>query len=119
MRVTRTNPQEYNDCSVLALASCLRITYSGAHNLLQKQGRMTGKGVDYLTWSQFLRDIGFTLVEDVINWRLEDVVKKYPKGRYIAYVTGHVFTIADGVVLDYNSKVDKRKVYRLYEWKRG
>jgi len=133
---------ESNDCVVRAIASSFEMHYDEAHDFVaskwfrvNRQGTrnfvggmrsMIDKGV-LINGKSFsnLGDQHGSMKYDVKvkgqivkrNMTTGTFIKKFPKGRYLVVVSGHAFSIIDGVVVGNpgDSKMKKRVI--LYSWK--
>lgn len=108
---------DYNDCTVLALATCNNISYKSASDILSGVGREKGAGLrsDYL--ADYLLKNGFELVNDNVNISLSDAVEMAQKGKYIVRTNNHAFAIIDGVIYDFDKPQSNTRIQRIYKWK--
>jgi hypothetical protein len=104
---------EWNDCSVRALAIAAGITYGQAHDLLKAQGRKDRKGAR--VYMIRAAAASTAKVEDVLvrqpktHWMggysytcptLSQVIRKHSSGRYILITRNHAIALVDGVIYD-------------------
>ena len=130
---------ETNDCVVRSFASALKITYDEAHQFVgvkfnRKNRKGTARFVSIMNnmsshatvlWGKTLNRLGngksknSMTYEDkgrVRNMTTFQFLKRYPKGTYMVTVTGHAFTIKDGVVIGNHEDVLKTKKVILHAW---
>jgi len=94
---------EYNDCSVKALAIVTNQPYIKAHTVLQKLGRKNRKGCMPHEILASIKEMGFSykdcgrLAKTVTT--LEAAVS--PSRRYICFVRGHVLAVVNGKIEDW------------------
>jgi hypothetical protein len=109
---------EKNDCTVLAVASVLDISYAQAHDRLRLAGRVNRRGVafgivarslglqdvtsDVFTWNEPLNTLGYLLK-----------AKKLPP-RCVVLVHGHAFAVINHVVHDSVRVGTGRRVHGVY-----
>lgn len=133
---------EYNDCTVLALAASLEISYDDANQLAKKElKRQPKKGVPIKNLIQYFDNVESIKIGDIspkyvermdvrnaylykktgkVNYckmNISTFVKKYPKGTYYMVVANHAFVIKDGEVLDHKHNLGKTKRIVKYAWK--
>jgi hypothetical protein len=128
---------EHNDCVVLSISSAFEIPYDVAHEFVRvKFGRQNRRGTSrFLHTMDMMSSNGvelnnkkFTPIETVTIVSERKVIRpkymtvnqfimKYPKGTYILTVTGHAFTVKNGVVIGnpQDSTKIKRRVHRAYK----
>jgi hypothetical protein len=135
---------ETNDCVVRAFASAFEIDYDEAHNIVEtifkrkpKKGtfnfssimgllgqngrKFNNKGItkithEYNTMMYYAKVKGEKVLR---NTTTSYFLKKYSVGTYIVIVTGHAFTIKDGVVIGNYSDAKKTRKHILGAWKIG
>ena len=105
-QIGRKYYNDTNNCAVVATALAANVPYGKAFNLLKSLGRQTGRGTPCYMLAKAFNQLGFRLVEkgDIrTRWgTVSTITKKLPsKGTFIAYVSGHVLTIRNGVVMDW------------------
>jgi len=102
---------EWNDCSVRALALSTGIGYAKAHSLLKAEGRRNRRGTKLRMIRRALEKIGqfqeLTPSGPIGGYltrprypTLQDTVRKYSTGRYLIVATGHALALIDGIVHD-------------------
>lgn len=108
--------REKADCTVKCLAILANIEYGLAHAYLKKAGRPHGKGP---SWEQFWdvwESVGYMVTKvwhratSAEGLTPKTVGKKFPKGRYILAMRGHVAALVDGQVIDWSEDTKKRIV---------
>mgnify|MGYP003109738496 CR=1 FL=1 len=116
---------ETNDCSVRAFATALDVSYDSAHEYVKnnfdrenKKGvhKMMTKGFKLSGKVQKVEDVEFKidllpsskitneykLHGEVISRKktVKSFIKDFSKGIYLVLVSGHVFTVKDGIMID-------------------
>ena len=130
---------ETNDCVVRSFASAFKITYDEAHQFVSsKFNRKPRKGTArFVTtmnnmanhsqnlFGKTLRRLGdgtsknsmrFSDGSKMRNMTTFQFLKKYPKGTFMVTVSGHAFTIHNGVVIGNHEDVLKTKKVILHAW---
>ena len=134
---------ETNDCVVRSFASAFKVTYDEAHQFVAtKFNRKNRKGtarfrstMDNMSshatilWGKTLKRLGDrntknSMTYDVVvkgvttkrKMTTFQFLKKFPKGTYMVTVTGHAFTISNGVVIGNHEDVLKTKKIILHAW---
>ena len=109
-----------NNCTVVTTAIAANVPYGKAFNLLKSLGRKTGKGVPFaLIDKHVFKELGYKLIEQgdlFTSWgTVSTITTKLPsKGTFIAYVSGHVLTIRDGVVMDW-TEGRRHRIKKVYQ----
>ncbi len=99
---------EKNDCTVRCLATVTEMNYKDAHLLLKSLGRKDMKSFSFSDLISYGVK-GFTITREynhidslsknlTVNQMLKS--KKLKDGKYAVNVSGHVFTVIDGVIID-------------------
>jgi hypothetical protein len=130
---------ETNDCVVRSFASAFKITYDEAHQFVtskfnRKPRKGTGRFVTTMNnmsshstnlFGKTLRKVGtgdgrnsmmYQQGDRMRNMTTFQFLKKYPKGTYMVTVSGHAFTISNGVVIGNHEDVLKTKKVILHAW---
>ena len=130
---------EAADCVVRSFASAFKVTYDEAHQFVAKKfNRQNRRGTSRfrptmdnmashgtILWGKTLKRLGdgntknsMTYVErgKTRNMTTFQFLKKFPKGTYMVTVTGHAFTIHNGVVIGNHEDVLKTKRVILQAW---
>ena len=130
---------ETADCVVRSFASAFKTTYDEAHQFVaQKFNRKNRKGTArYVTtmngmsahqtnlWGKTLKRLGNGNSKNSMtyedkgksrNMTTFQFLKKYPKGTFMVTVSGHAFTISNGVVIGNHEDVLKTKKVILHAW---
>lgn len=135
---------ETNDCVVRAFASAFEMEYDEAHGIVAKEFRrenrkgtagfhlkmnlfdknnvtFNGKKIskithEYDTMMYYVKVKGHKVLR---NTTTSYFLKKYSVGTYIVVVTGHAFTIKDGVVIGNYSDAKKTRKHIVGAWKIG
>lgn len=77
-----------------------------------KNNKFIHKYAQLMGWDK----ISFPAIKGVPRLRGRDFVKKYPKGKYILNLAGHIVTVVDGVYFDIWDCTDKM-IYNAWEIK--
>jgi hypothetical protein len=126
---TKLNSDQ-NNCTVLALAATVGISYDEAYKIAEDVwSRKRKKGVRTKTLETYL-DAHANKVEtkkvyhvkrdnkDVVcKMNLSTFTKEYPQGNYYVLVSGHALAINDGKILDHGKFIDKTKRLVKHAWK--
>ena len=134
---------ETNDCVVRSFASAFKVTYDEAHQFVsnkfnRKNRKGTARFVPIMNgmaahqtnlWGKILNRLGNgnsknSMTYDVVvkgvttkrKMTTFQFLKKFPKGTYMVTVTGHAFTIHNGVVIGNHEDVLKTKKVILHAW---
>jgi len=130
---------ETNDCVVRSFASAFKVTYDEAHQFVatkfnRKNRKGTARFVTIMNnmsnhsqnlWGKTLRRLGngtpknsmkFSDGVKMRNMTTFQFLKRYPKGTYMVTVSGHAFTISNGVVIGNHEDVIKTKKVILHAW---
>jgi hypothetical protein len=130
---------ETNDCVVRSFASAFKVTYDEAHQFVttkfnRKPRKGTGRFVTTMNnmsshstnlFNKTLKSLGNGSPKNSMmyqegsrmrNMTTFQFLKKYPKGTYMVTVSGHAFTISDGVVIGNHEDVLKTKKVILHAW---
>jgi len=91
-----------SDCSIRALAVACGLSYAAASAVFASQGRAHGRGTDLLT-TELVHDrlLAMRRVRVMEGWRLANVARELPKGRYVLHRRKHAFALVDGVIHDW------------------
>ena len=124
---------EENDCTVRALANAAGLPYQLAHKILAKAGRQQGRGMFTKDWHPVYTRLGFKLqsihgttrgarfmahmtgVAAQQGITLSKLLPRLRQGRYAVKVSGHIFAVVDGKVLDYGNNPAGCKVQAIYK----
>ena len=125
---------EHNDCNVRAMANALGMNYRQAHAYHKKQGRKNRGGTsgsvvkqfaeDYAKrafivknkYNSFIPDIPKVTGEDLpktVNQFTKD--KRFSKGRFVVYVSGHAVAVVDGKTQDFVNENGRNRVVFFIE----
>ena len=130
---------ETNDCVVRSFASAFKVTYDEAHQFVAKKfnrkprkgtGRyvtimnnmsshstnLFGKTLSRLGDGNTRNSMRFLEGSKMRNMTTFQFLKKYTKGTYMVMVSGHAFTISNGVVIGNHEDVLKTKRVILHAW---
>lgn len=123
---------EAKDCTVRALANAAGMPYKLAHRIMSKAGRKQGKGMYFEPLHDVYSRLGFRLLgvygdtkeakyigrflqmDRQQGMTLAKAMNRLQQGRYIVKVSGHVFAVVDGKVLDYGDNPAGSRVQALY-----
>jgi len=91
-----------SDCSIRALTVACGLRYETASAAFASQGRAHGRGTDLLTTELVQsRLLAMRRIRVMEGWRLANVVRELPKGRYVLHRRSHAFALVDGTVHDW------------------
>ena len=130
---------ETNDCVVRSFASAFKVTYDEAHQFVttkfnRKPRKGTGRFVTTMNnmsshstnlFNKTLKSLGNGSPKNSMmyqegsktrNMTTFQFLRKYPKGTYMVTVSGHAFTISNGVVIGNHEDVLKTKRVILHAW---
>ena len=130
---------ETNDCVVRSFASAFKVTYDEAHQFVtSKFNRKPRKGTArFVTtmnnmsshstnlFNKTLKSLGNGSPKNSMmyqegsktrNMTTFQFLRKYPKGTYMVMVSGHAFTISNGVVIGNHEDILKTKRVILQAW---
>ncbi len=118
-QIGRKYYNDTNNCAVVATAIAANVKYGKAFNLLKSLGRLTGTGTSCYMLAEAFNQLGFKLVQQgdrMSGWgTVSTITRKLPsKGTFIAYVSGHVLTIRDGVVMDW-TEGRRHRIIGIYQ----
>ena len=134
---------ETNDCVVRSFASAFKVTYDEAHQFVASKfnrknrkgtarfvpimNNMASHGTDL--WGKTLKILGNgnsknSMTYDVVvkgvttkrKMTTFQFLNKFPKGTYMVTVSGHAFTIHNGVVIGNHEDILKTKRVILHAW---
>ena len=102
---------EDNDCAVLACSQLTGITYEESHALFKKHGRKDLSATEWDVTNAVYSELGYNLEELHFELLKEDgkpptvrqmlVNQMLPQGRWLVYITEHVFAVIDGETDDW------------------
>ena len=130
---------ETNDCVVRSFASAFKVTYDDAHqfvatkfnrknrkgtarfvatmnNMSNHHQNLLGKTLRRLGDGTSKNSMRFSDGSKLRNMTTFQFLRKYPKGTYMVTVSGHAFTIHNGVVIGNHEDVLKTKRVILHAW---
>jgi len=130
---------ETNDCVVRSFASAFKVTYDEAHQFVttkfnRKPRKGTARFVTTMNnmsshstnlFNKTLKSLGNGSPKNSMmyqdgsktrNMTTFQFLRKYPKGTYMVTVSGHAFTISNGVVIGNHEDVLKTKRVILHAW---
>ncbi len=146
IKSTDKSSSEKNDCSVRAFATALDVNYDAAHSYVKetfkredkkgcKNMESTGRAISLKGETQKIEGTEFdlnVLPEDSITNKyklngevitrkktVKSFIKDFSKGIYLVLVSGHVFTVKDGTMIDNVGEEWRptRKVESVFELK--
>lgn len=109
--------KEKRDCTVRAVSACLDISYSEAHEKMQKLGRKNGCGFTFR--EPEVQCLGLELCPEFCCRKLVKILPELSEGRFIVRVRRHVFAVVNGVVLDNFEPQGGKNVLAVYRVKGG
>ncbi len=100
---------ERKDCAVVAVALACRTTYEKAHQALANRGRKSGQGTWFFNNTvPACKDLGFKLTrikrdrqKGGSRYTPRTVGTRFKKGYYLCRMSGHIFAVVNGQVLDH------------------
>ena len=125
INTTAKAKSETNDCSVRAFASALDVSYDsaheyvkanferenkkGVHQMMKKGFKLSGKiqkvdnvefEIDLLPTSKITNE--YKLHGEIISRKktVKSFIKDFSKGIYLVLVSGHVFSVKNGIMID-------------------
>lgn len=121
---------ESKDCTVRSFAVAADVPYDVAHDVARRSGRKNGKGwwsekilsvaeldglVKAISMPLGVQTIGLAgFNQRVIYLTLEQIARKYPKGRYILNTRNHATALIDGKIHDTGLR-PRAKVVDIWE----
>ncbi len=109
---------EDEDCAVDSCAILTDLPYSVVHQRFKKHGREDGEATDWSILEAVYKELGYPLESPVrfdppvtVNRLIQDNL--LPSGRYLIYITGHVFPLIDGRTDDWSAS-SKYRVKEAY-----
>jgi hypothetical protein len=107
---SRYEPNERNDCSVLAIAIAARMKYKDAHELCASAGRRTGhrfhamRAVNKLAAEGYcVESVGNLVQKNGSAYTPKTIGNKLKRGYYMCWIRGHVFAVVNGEVEDWTN----------------
>ena len=124
LKAVRSEFNEYNDCSVIALAAVTTNSYEYVHGICAKHNRQHRQGMYNPDILAAVNTLGYdyfkvSCYNPKTNCRLtpKTVGTRYTAGNYLCFVKGHVFALVDGVVEDWTSD-RKHRIFAIYQVRR-
>ncbi len=107
--LNRAGLNDFNDCSVKALAIVCGVSYGEAYEALRKKGRKTNRGVTFWEIEYAARTLGFKLKE-INSWKGKTTkTLDLPRtGRYLVGTADHALAVQFGLVKDYSAGKNMR-----------
>ena len=109
---------EDEDCAVVSCSVLTGLPYPVVHNCFKKHGREDGEATLWSVIEAVHDELGFPLGDPVrldppvtVNRLIQD--KLLPQGRFLVYITGHVFPLIDGHTDDW-AATSKYRVKEAY-----
>lgn len=107
---------ETNDCSVVATAMVLDLSYNDAHALLYKLGRRARAGFNTMRLEVHLGSRCSKRVYPTqpngSNYTIKTVPSLLPLGKHLIFTAGHVLACINGSILDWTE--DRKHRVRYY-----
>jgi len=110
-----TSNDDSSSCSVHAISKCLDIPFDLAQAKLESLGRVKYCGAYH--FPDIANALGLKPRPEHARQRLNKVLPKLSKGRYVVRIKGHVFCVIDGVIYD-TFKQHNPEVLMVYEYKK-
>lgn len=115
----RAETRERSDCTVRALAIAAKISYSAAHDLCSKYGRKFGKRFKNVLFipavPKMFEELGLICCLVRRTGSLSKFIRDFPTGIYYVRVSGHVFSIIDGIVYDMQEQSGARRIKQAWK----
>lgn len=108
----RAKYNECRDCAVRATSVALGIPYHEAHARLKELGRKNRRGCKF--W-KMAPQLGLELREDLSCMTLAKALPDMASGRFVVRISGHVFAVIDGVVIDMQTPKPGCRIKMVYE----
>lgn len=103
-RSASKRPKQRNDCVVRAIAIASERPYDEVYDELAAAGRQCGRGTAKNVWQVLLSDrgerIAFPAVAGQARMKPAEFCRRFPSGRWVIQMAGHVAAVVDGVVHD-------------------
>jgi hypothetical protein len=103
-RSNSKRPKQKNDCVVRAFAVAFKQSYDCIYESLAKMGRKCSRGTMKGIWQTWIEErgqkISFPAEKGKKRMTPVEFCQKFPKGRFVVQVAGHLFAVIDGVVHD-------------------
>ena len=111
---------ENEDCAVSAAAVLSGLPYPVAHARFAKFGRVSGEATEWEIIELAFKDLGIPL-RDPITFDKPPTVRRLirdqllPEGKFLIYITGHVFPLVDGRTNDWaaSTRYRVREAWRV------
>ena len=109
---------EDEDCAVDSCAVLTGLPYPVVHSRFKKHGRKDGEATEWSVLTAVYKELGFPLGDPVRfdpPVTVNRLIKRnlLPEGRFLVYITGHVFPLVDGHTDDW-SATSKYRVNEAY-----
>lgn len=115
------HPKEKNDCVVRATALAFGIPYNEAHQIMEQEGRICGKGTPDEMYAKVWEDLAATHGKKMVKhsfpakkgkkrMNVLDFCCSHPEGTFLTRQAGHIATVIDGHLHDTKST--------WYSWER-
>lgn len=111
-------PSETLDCTVRSLSLARGMSYLKAHKLLNKKGRKDNSRFDF---DAFMKDqywakrIDFLFKRGQRRLNIKEFCNNYNTGIWIVRISGHVFTVKNGI--RYDIKDDRLNERVIHAWR--
>jgi hypothetical protein len=112
---------ESKDCTVIAMSIALGIPYDVSHKMLADAGRVPHNGFHLVSWLRGKARIndgmlyGYKITHvSVPRLTLAQVVRDFPKGRFILRMKRHAFCLIDGKVHDYDYSTGRSRILDMF-----
>lgn len=111
---------EDHDCAVESCSILTGLPYSVVHQCFRKHGREDNSATPWDIIEEVYKDLRFPLTERIefdpaptVNRLLRE--KLLPQGRWLVYITGHVFAVVDNETSDWSkgSRYRVREAFRV------
>ena len=109
---------EDEDCAVDSCAKLVDLPYPVVHQRFKKHGREDGEATPWHILEAVFSEFGYPLIDPVkfdppvtVNRLIKN--RLLPHGKFLVYITGHVFPLIDGQTDDWSAS-SKYRVKEAY-----
>lgn len=119
-RIAEKYYNDFNYCTVIALAVCCNVGIGKAYHTMKRAGRKHKHGARFGMIYDGVKALGYKTeaVDNVYNKQVKSLSKLLPnKGHYMVHIRGHILAVRDGEVLDWSAGRSHRIIaaYKIYK----
>ena len=110
-------------CTVRMLANLSGMTYHEASRHMKKHGRVHGRGMytsDYMRAVKEVLELGDAVKKPELRkmgvLTTKSLKRNMPEGKWIVQVSGHVYAVIDGIVLDWADQAGEGQPNHGINW---